>query len=138
MQTGAEMFRLPRRFAEEMIDHARAETPNECCGLLAGKDGQAVHLYRCGSSEKSPYRYYVDPKDQIRVMRELDQKGWDLVGIYHSHTHTEAYPSKTDVELAFYPEALYFIVSLMDPSRPVIRGFRIVEGRVFEEGLVIE
>lgn len=132
------MFRLARRFAEEMIDHARTEIPNECCGLLAGKDGEPMQLYRCESSEKSPYRYYIDPKDQIRVMRELDQKGWDLLGIYHSHTQTQAYPSKTDIELAFYPEALYFIISLMNPSQPVIRGFRITEGKVFEEGLVIE
>ncbi len=132
------MFRVPKQFAEEMIAHARVEIPNECCGLLAGKDGQVMQLYRCESSEKSPYRYYVDPKDQIRVMRELDQKGWDLLGIYHSHTHTEAYPSKTDIELAFYPETLYFIISLMNPSEPVIRGFRITEGKVFEEELVIE
>lgn len=132
------MFKLPRRFAEEMIEHARAEVPNECCGLLAGKDGEPMQLYRCASSEKSPYRYYIDPRDQIRVMREMDQKGWDLLGIYHSHTSTQAYPSKTDIELAFYPEALYFIISLMNLSQPAIRAFRILDGKVFEEELVIE
>jgi proteasome lid subunit RPN8/RPN11 len=70
-------------------------------------------------------------------MRELDQKGWDLVGIYHSHTHTEAYPSKTDVDLAFYPEALYFIVSLENPGAPVIKAFRITDGHIAEEEVVI-
>ncbi|MGH7371247.1 MAG: M67 family metallopeptidase, partial [Candidatus Methylomirabilales bacterium] len=99
---------MPKRFADEIVKHARAEVPNECCGLLAGKNGAVLEVFRCESTEKSPYRYYLDPKDQIRIMREMDRKGWDLVGIYHSHTHTEAYPSKTDVELAFYPEALYF------------------------------
>lgn len=131
------MFKLARRFAEEMIDHARAEIPNECCGLLAGKDGIILQLYRCDSAEKSPFRYYVDPKDQIRIMRELDQKEWDLIGIYHSHTHTEAYPSKTDLELAFYPEALYFIVSLQKADAPVIRAFRIVDGEIGEEEVVV-
>ncbi|MEE9153546.1 MAG: M67 family metallopeptidase [candidate division NC10 bacterium] len=131
------MFKLARRFAEEMIDHARTEIPNECCGLLAGKDGIILQLYRCDSAEKSPFRYYVDPKDQIRIMRELDQKEWDLIGIYHSHTHTEAYPSKTDLELAFYPEALYFIVSLQKADAPVIRAFRIVDGEIGEEEVVV-
>ncbi|MCH7896895.1 MAG: M67 family metallopeptidase [candidate division NC10 bacterium] len=131
------MFKLARRFAEEMIDHARAEIPNECCGLLAGKDGTILQFYRCDSAEKSPFRYYVDPKDQIRIMRELDQKEWDLIGIYHSHTHTEAYPSKTDLELAFYPEALYFIVSLQKADAPVIRAFRIVDGEIGEEEVVV-
>ncbi|MGH7381264.1 MAG: M67 family metallopeptidase [Candidatus Methylomirabilales bacterium] len=129
---------LPKRFADEIVKHARAEVPNECCGLLAGKNGAVLELFQCESTEKSPYRYYVDPKDQIRIMREMDRKGWDLVGIYHSHTHTEAYPSKTDVELAFYPEALYFIVSLQNRNTPVIRAFWITDGQIGEEEVVIE
>ncbi|MFQ5881578.1 MAG: M67 family metallopeptidase [Candidatus Methylomirabilales bacterium] len=132
------MPKLEKRFAQEMVEHARAENPNECCGLLAGKDGEALQLYRCDSTEKSPYRYYLDPEDQIRAIRELEKKGWELLGIYHSHTHTEAYPSKTDVELAFYPEALYLIVSLEKPGAPVIRAFRIQDGKVAEEELIIE
>lgn len=131
------MFTLEKRFASEIIEHARAEAPNECCGLLAGKNGTILQMYRCDSAEKSPHRYYVDPKDQLRVMRELDQKGWELLGIYHSHTHTEAYPSKTDVELAFYPETLYVIVSLEKASEPVIRGFRISNGEITEEEVMI-
>jgi len=129
---------FPKRFADEIIKHARAEVPNECCGLLAGKNGGVLEVFRCESTEKSPYRYYLDPKDQIRVMREMDRKGWELVGIYHSHTHTEAYPSKTDVELAFYPEALYFIVSVQDRHAPVIRAFRITDGEIGEEEVVID
>ena len=128
---------MPKRFADEIVKHARAEVPNECCGLLAGKNGSVLEVFRCDSTEKSPYRYYLDPKDQIRVMREMDRKGWELVGIYHSHTHTEAFPSKTDVELAFYPEALYFIVSLHDRHAPVIRAFRITDGQIAEEEVVI-
>ncbi|MFQ5846503.1 MAG: M67 family metallopeptidase [Candidatus Methylomirabilales bacterium] len=131
------MFKLEKQFAAAMIDHARTEAPNECCGLLAGTGGVVLQLYRCDSAEKSPYRYYLDPRDQLRVMRELDQKGWDLIGIYHSHTHSEAYPSKTDVELAFYPEALYFIVSLEKRDAPVIRAFRITNGQISEEEVMV-
>jgi [CysO sulfur-carrier protein]-S-L-cysteine hydrolase len=131
------MVELAKHFAQEMIEHARNEVPNECCGLLGGKNGSVLQVYRCHSTEKSPYRYYLDPKDQMRVLRELDDKEWDLIGIYHSHTHTEAYPSKTDVELAFYPEALYVIVSLEKPQAPVIRAFHIDNGSITEEEMVI-
>jgi len=132
------MFILEKRYAEEMVAHAKAEAPNEACGLLAGKDGQVVKLYPCRSAERSPFRYMIEPKDQLRALKEIDENGWELLGIYHSHTRSPAYPSRTDVELAFYPEAIYLIISLVDPRQPVIRGFRIVEGRVEEEELKIE
>ena len=132
------MFVLEKKFAEEMITHAREESPNEACGLLAGKGGRVLKLYRCQSLEKSPYRYFLDPKEQLRIMREIDEKGWELLGIYHSHTITGAYPSRTDVELAFYPDVLYFIVSLAESGGPTIRAFRIVGGKVTEEELRIE
>lgn len=132
------MFVLEKRYAEEMIAHAREESPNEACGLLAGKEERVVKLYRCTSIEKSPYRYVINPKEQLKIMREMDEKGWELLGIYHSHTFTAAYPSRTDVEMAFYPDALYFIVSLVDPKGPAIRAFRIADGKVSEEELKIE
>ncbi|MBI5166851.1 MAG: M67 family metallopeptidase [candidate division NC10 bacterium] len=131
------MFILDKGFAEEMIAHAREEVPNEACGLLAGVNGRVTKLYRCSSAEKSPYRYFVDAKEQLQAMREIDEKGWELLGIYHSHTHTEAYPSKTDVELAFYPDALHFIVSLADWEQPVIRAFRIVDEKIIEVKLLM-
>ncbi|MBI3989636.1 MAG: M67 family metallopeptidase [candidate division NC10 bacterium] len=132
------MFILEKRYAEEMVAHAKAEAPYEACGLLAGKDGQIVRLYRCQSAEKSPFRYVIEPKDQLKALREIDENGWELLGIYHSHTRSPAYPSKTDVELAFYPEATYLIISLMNPGQPAIRGFRIINGQVSEEELKIE
>lgn len=132
------MFILEKQFADEMVEHAKVESPNEACGLLAGKDGRIVKLYRCQSSEKSPYRYAIDPEEQLRAMREMEERHWDLFGIYHSHTFTPAYPSMTDVQLAFYPDALYFIISLMDPERPTIRAFRIKDGKVTEEELRVE
>lgn len=131
------MFQLPQEFAQEMIDHALAETPNECCGIIAGFGGKPVKAYRGNNAPKSPFRYNLDPKDLFRIHKEMEEKGWELLGSYHSHTHTHAYPSPTDVELAFWPEALYFIVSLEDRHKPVIRAFRILEGKIQEEELLI-
>lgn len=126
------MFNLEKNYAGAIIDHAIAEAPNECCGLLAGLEGRVIKLYRCKNAEHSPYLYSVDPHDLIAVYKELQQNGWDLLGIYHSHTHTEAYPSPKDVKSAVLQEALYLIVSLSNPDHPTIRAFNIIEGGVRE------
>ena len=128
-------FELEQAYIDEMVAHARQEAPNECCGVLAGKDGRVLKLFRAVNAEASPYRYNVDPKDLLRIYRQCESQGWDFLAIYHSHTHTEAYPSPTDVGLAAWPEALYLIVSLAHPERPVVRGFRIAERRVQEVAL---
>jgi proteasome lid subunit RPN8/RPN11 len=129
---------IPRRLIDEMIEHARSEVPNECCGIVASKDGAAVKVYRAANAEASPVRYGLDSSDQFRIMRDIEEQGWLLGAIYHSHTQSAAYPSQTDVNLAFYPEALYLIVSLQDPARPDVRAFRIEDGRVEEHPLEID
>lgn len=126
---------LPRSYVDEMIAHAREEAPNECCGIIAGADGRPVKLYRARNAEASPYRYNVDPQDLLRIYREADANGWEFLVIYHSHTHTEAYPSPTDVRLAAWPDAYYVLVSLQHPDQPVVRAFRIRDGQVTEEEL---
>jgi proteasome lid subunit RPN8/RPN11 len=132
------MFTLERKYADEIIAQAREEAPSECCGVLAGRDGRVEKLFRAVNAEKSPYRYNVDPHDLLRIYRECDANGWDFLAIYHSHTHTEAYPSPTDVSLAAWPDSLYVIVSLLDPENPVLRAFRIQDRRVTEEEVLIE
>ena len=129
------MLTLPRDFIDEMVAHAREDAPDECCGIIAGKDGTAVKLFRAKNAEASPYRYSVDPQDLFRIHREADENGWDFLAIYHSHTASEAYPSPTDVRLAFWPESYYILVSLMD-AQPAVRAFRIEDERVTEEELV--
>ncbi len=129
------MLKLPQDYVDEMIAHAKEDVPNECCGIIAGKDGEATKLYRAINAETSPYRYSVDPKDLLRIYRDLDSSGWDLLVIYHSHTHTEAYPSPTDQKLAAWPDALYVIVSLEDEEKPVVRAFRIQDQKESEEEL---
>ena len=128
-------FAIEKRYIDEMVAHAKAEYPLEACGIIAGLRGRAVKLYRTRNAEGSPVRYVIDPREQLGVMREIEDRGWDLLGIFHSHTHSPAYPSQTDVQLAYYPDVLYFIVSLMAED-PVVRAFRIVDGKVAEEDLI--
>ena len=128
---------LPQRFIDEMIGHAQADAPNECCGIIAGEDGRAVKLFRAKNAEASPWRYSVEPKDLFRIFRETEEHGWSFLAIYHSHTASEAYPSPTDVRLAFWPEAHYVLVSLQDADKPVVRAFRILEGKITEEEIAV-
>ncbi len=124
---------LPQSMIDEMIAHAREDAPDECCGIIAGDaDGRATKLYRAINAEHSPYRYSVDTKDLLRIHKDADSNDWEFLVIYHSHTHTEAYPSPTDIRLAAWPDAYYILVSLMDESAPVVRAFRITEGLVEE------
>ena len=116
----------------EMVSHAQEEAPNECCGILAGVGGRVTRLYRAANAEKSPVRYNIAPEELLQIYRDIEGNGWDIIAIYHSHAHTEAYPSASDVELAFWPDALYLIVSLKG-HQPLLRAFRIVEGQVVEE-----
>lgn len=125
-------FKLPSDFARQIIEQARSEHPNEACGLLAGANGEATRLFRMTNAERSPVIYRMEPAEQLRAFNEIDEAGLDLIGIYHSHTRSAAYPSSTDVSLAYYPEAVYLIVSLADMDRPDLRGFRIQDGKVTE------
>jgi len=128
-----DVVELSRAVHDAMVAHALEDRPYEVCGLLAGQDGVVTHSYRTTNTERSPVRYEIDPRDLLRVFREIDDADLDHLGIYHSHTHTRAYPSATDIRLATYPDALYFIVSLMDERSPYIKAFRILDGEVTEE-----
>ena len=128
-------MRIPRQLVDEMIAHAREDQPNECVGMLGGDDGRATSLYRATNSEGSPLRYSIDAGEQLRLMHEIEEAGEELVGIYHSHTRSAAYPSQTDVNLAGWPDAVYVIVSLADPDSPEVRGFWIREGEISDAEL---
>jgi len=127
------MLTLPKQYVDEIIAQALEEAPNECCGIIVGKDGRAAKLFQTRNAEASPYRYNVDPEELFRIYRECEAKGWEFLAIYHSHTASEAYPSPTDIRLAFWPEAYYVLISLQNPDSPVVRAFRILDGAVSEE-----
>ena len=122
---------------EEMIRHARREYPSEACGLLAGKDGRVEKVYQMTNADHSQVTYRLDPEEQYHAFMEIEEEGWELLAIYHSHSHSPAYPSATDLELAFYPDSLYLIISLAYGAKPTIRAFRIVEGMIGEERVEI-
>ena len=116
---------LERALADQMVEHCLAGRPHEACGLLASKEGKVVHVFRMTNASGSPVRYSLDPKEQFAAYRKIDESGWDLAGVFHSHTHTEAYPSPTDVRMAS-EDVPYVIVSLAgEPAS--IRAFRILK-----------
>ncbi len=131
------MSELESVFVKEIVEQGLREFPNECCGVIAAADGVPVKVVPMTNADASPVTYRLDGKEQLHVFDEIEERGWELWAIYHSHTHSEAYPSETDVKLAFYPEARYILVSLTDRDDPVIRSFFITDGEVTEEELVV-
>ena len=131
-------LRLPRSICDRIVEHARADLPRECCGLIGGLPGDLdlsgprVELFPLVNAAPGLDFYEIDANDLFRVTRELDADGRDIVAIYHSHPTGPARPSATDIELAFWPDAWYLICSLDDPMTPDLRGFRIVDGAVSE------
>jgi [CysO sulfur-carrier protein]-S-L-cysteine hydrolase len=132
-----ELFNLDKKYVDKMIAHARAEAPNECCGILAGVNDRVIKLYRTTNTSHSPYRYRIDPREMFAIYKEIQENRWKLLGVYHSHTHTEAYPSPLDMNSIVLPGSIYFILSLSDPDQVVIRGFHIIEGNITETQLRI-
>jgi proteasome lid subunit RPN8/RPN11 len=130
--------RFSRALLDEIIEHARQDLPNECCGIVASENGTATKVFRAINAESSPVRYSLDPHEQYRITMEIEEQGWELGAIYHSHTRSEAYPSQTDVNLAFYPEAIYLIVSLRKLDEPEVRAFRIADERIEEVALSVD
>jgi [CysO sulfur-carrier protein]-S-L-cysteine hydrolase len=130
-------MRISQDLYEQLVAHARAEAPNECCGMIASRDGEAVTVHPAVNAAASPLRYEIDGAEQYRIQMQIDDDGHDLGAIYHSHTRTEPFPSQTDVNLAFYPEALYVIVGLAGPE-PEVRAFEIRDGQVTEAELRVE
>jgi len=131
------MSELDGVFYKEIVEQGLREFPNECCGVIASAGGVPVKVFAMTNADASPVTYRLDGKEQLRVFDEIDEAGWELWAIYHSHTHSEAYPSETDRRLAFYPDARYIVVSLADREQPVMRSFSIADGEVTEEELTI-
>ncbi|OGW71316.1 MAG: hypothetical protein A2047_03680 [Omnitrophica bacterium GWA2_41_15] len=135
------MLILKKELFDQIVSQSRKEFPNEACGILAGKDGKVngersrtvEKVYAMNNTDASPSTFFMDPKGQLKVMKEIRGLGMEMIGIYHSHVASQAYPSSHDVELAFYPEVSYAIISLEDKKNPVIKSFKIQEGNIKEE-----
>jgi proteasome lid subunit RPN8/RPN11 len=128
-----------------ILDHCFAGYPNEVCGILGGRDGMVEKVYLMNNVRPGPTTYEMNPEEQFRVMQDMRDAGLTLVGIFHSHPGGHAYPSSVDVERAYwpgtglpnYPNAVYVIVSLLDRSTPITRGFTIEEGKVTEISITV-
>jgi proteasome lid subunit RPN8/RPN11 len=133
---------LPPSLADELMRHARAELPNEACGLLSGSlaSGKATRFHPARNLEASPLRYNVHPEDLVRITFAIEDADEELVAIFHSHTRSAAVPSATDRRTAMYPDPFYLLASLSDPDAPparALRAWRIHRGHAFEVPLAI-
>ncbi len=140
---GPVAVRLPQAIADAIVEQARAEYPNEACGLVVGSapaaaGGEALRYEACRNRAASPFRYEIHPDDLYRVTVAADDADEVLWGIVHSHVKSPAVPSSTDIGLAFYPDALYLLVSLADDradpatGAPSVRAWRILDGAIHE------
>ena len=132
------MLTLERVLLKQIIQQCKNELPNEACGILAGKAGNVEKIYEMANIDKSPSTYFMDAKEQLRVMKDIRNRGLEMVGIYHSHVASQAYPSAHDLELAFYPEVSYVIVSFQDKINPSVKSFKIREGSISGEEIKIK
>jgi proteasome lid subunit RPN8/RPN11 len=130
-------MRIGRELFDEIVAHAQADAPNECCGMIGSRDGEAVRVYPAINAAASPLRYEIDGAEQYRIQMAIEDSGLDLGAIYHSHTRSEPKPSQTDINLAFYPEALYVIVGLAG-DEPDVRAYEIRDGQVADAELRVE
>ena len=139
-------MRIGRDLLDEIVAHARADSPNECCGMIAADDGRAVRVYRAENVQASPLRYEIDPREIHRVIEEIEGAGWELGAIYHSHTRSEPYPSQTDITFAlvdgrgdqWWPGTKYVIVGVAG-AQAEIRAYDIRPGgEVIEVALEVE
>lgn len=121
----AERIAIPAAIVDAIVQHAREQGTLECCGLIAARRGLLTRTIRCANAATTPsIRYRIDPREQLAAFRSMDAAGEDLFGIYHSHPASVAFPSPTDRMEAFYPEAVYVLVSLRSGT-PELRAFRI-------------
>lgn len=132
-------LQLSRRVVDEIVAHCLGELPDEGCGLLAGDPASStvVTCHPTANKARSAKRYVVDPRDHLRADREAEDAGHEIIGVFHSHTHTDAYPSPTDVAEAPDPSWHYVIVSLRHEVA-ALRSYRIVAGDVVEEPVVVD
>jgi [CysO sulfur-carrier protein]-S-L-cysteine hydrolase len=134
------MLTISAELRSKILAHAKADHPDEACGVIAGPAGsdRPERFIPMLNAERSPTFYRFDSLEQLRVWREMDDRDEEPVVIYHSHTATEAYPSRTDISYASEPAAHYVLVSTADPDNKEFRSFRIVDGEVTEEEVLVE
>jgi proteasome lid subunit RPN8/RPN11 len=131
--------KISQALIDEMVAHAREDLPNECCGMIGGRDGAATAVVRVENAAASPLRYEMDPQGQFNALKSIEDGGGDLLGIYHSHTKSAAYPSQTDVNQAVaWPEQVYFIVSLANEEAPEVKAYLLEDLKIADVALDVD
>ena len=129
-------MKISQQLIDEMVAHAREDLPNECCGMIGGRDGEATRVVRVENAAESPLRYEMDPQGQYDALKAIEDAGEELIAIYHSHTRSAAYPSQTDVnEAVMWPEQAYVIVSLADEDAPDVKAFDLADLKIADVDL---
>jgi proteasome lid subunit RPN8/RPN11 len=131
-------MRISQSLIDEMVAHARADLPNECCGMVGGRDGEASVVIPVENAAASPLRFEMDPQGQYDALKAIEDDGGELLAIYHSHTKSAAYPSQTDVNQAVnWPDAIYVIVSLQDEDAPDVKGYWLKDLQIGDAELTL-
>ena len=132
-------MRIAQSLVDRMVAHAREDLPNECCGMIGGRDGEASVVIPVVNSAASPLRFEMEPQGQYNALKAIEDEGSELLAIYHSHTKSAAYPSQTDVNQAVnWPDAIYVIVSLQDEASPDVKGYWLKDLKIADAELVVE
>jgi proteasome lid subunit RPN8/RPN11 len=124
------MLEIPRTIFRQMVEQAETEAPIEACGILAGDNGRIEKLYKMTNVDNSSEHFMMEPKEQFAVAKDIRARGLKMLAIYHSHPTAPARPSDEDIRLSLMPDVTYVIVSLKEPSPPVIKGFLIKDGAI--------
>jgi proteasome lid subunit RPN8/RPN11 len=131
--------RIRRDLLDSIVDHARRDAPNECCGMVASRDGAAVSVHAAENTAASPFRFEVDGIEVHRTLTGIEDAGDELGAIYHSHTRSEPYPSQTDVNFAAnWPGVEWIIVGLATGDEPVVRSYLIDDGIITEVPVAVD
>ena len=131
------MLRIPKAIYQKMLDHAKRESPLECCGILSGKEKTVQKAFELKNTEESPVLYSMSPQEQIKAFEEMEKESMDMIAIYHSHPHTIPFPSETDVKLTFYPDVSSIIISLKEKENPVMKAFQIRKEAIYLEEIEV-
>jgi proteasome lid subunit RPN8/RPN11 len=124
-------MRIAQSLVDEMVAHAREDLPNECCGMIGGRDGEATEVIRVVNSAATPLRYEMDSQGQYNALKTIEDGGNELLAIYHSHTKSAAYPSQTDVNQAVaWPDQIYVIISLADEDAPDVKAYLLKDLKI--------
>ena len=132
------MIIIKKKDYNKLVEYSKQELPNEACAIMAGKNNSIFKVYLTKNIQKKPDSFLMAPEEQFKVIKDIRKEKLKMLGIFHSHPDSPAMPSIRDISMAFYPEVVYFILSLEDSDNPLLKGFRIIDRKVSNEDIKIK